>query len=116
MIVPLLESDVSSVVDCGPATELRLETATAQKLALPFKALSHPVRLQILDILSRDNGQVCVCEIERHFSLTQPTISHHLKLLRDAKLITSEQRGLWVYHRINPAVIETLGNFLSQLK
>jgi ArsR family transcriptional regulator len=110
------QAEVISVLDCGPISELRLEADAARQMATVFKALSHPVRLQILDILSRHSGQVCVCEIERHFSLTQPTISHHLKILRDAKLITSEQRGLWVYHRIEPAVIDDLAPFLDQLK
>lgn len=110
------EAEVTSVFDCGPTSELHLEAGAAQRMATVFKALSHPVRLQILDILSRHSGQVCVCEIERHFSLTQPTISHHLKILRDTKLITSEQRGLWVYHRIEPAAIDDLVPFLEQLK
>jgi len=115
-IISLHESEAVNAFDCGPAAELRLEADAALKLAHAFKALSNPIRLQILDILSRGNGQVCVCEIERHFSLTQPTISHHLKILRDAKLITSEQRGLWVYHRISSGLIDTLHIFLDQLR
>jgi ArsR family transcriptional regulator len=106
-----------TVEDCesSEGTELRLTTQTAGAFAQLFKALSHTVRLQIMDILSRQDGQVCVCEIEAHFSLTQPTISHHLKLLRDAGLITSEQRGLWVYHRVNPDVLTPVRQFLDQL-
>jgi ArsR family transcriptional regulator len=101
--------------ECGDPTALHLCESDAERLALRYKALSHPVRLQILDILSRQTKQVCVCEIETHFNLTQPTISHHLKLLRDAGLIISEQRRLWVYHRIQADVVTDLGAFLSHL-
>ena len=101
--------------DCGDPTSLQMVKADADKWAARFKAISHPVRLQLLDILSRQQTQVCVCELEAHFDLTQPTISHHLKILRDAGIIASEQRGLWVYHRIERAVLDDLKSFLTTL-
>lgn len=71
-------------------------------MAAVFKALSNPVRVQIIDLLHRYGGQVCVCDIENHFSLSQPTISHHLKVLRQAGLVEAEQCGLWVYYTVRP--------------
>lgn len=85
----------------------------AERFASLFKAISHPVRVKILDIIQRAEGEICVCHIEESFDLTQPTISHHLKLLRDVGLIESEQRGLWVYHRIRPEVFATMQHFLE---
>jgi ArsR family transcriptional regulator, arsenate/arsenite/antimonite-responsive transcriptional repressor len=92
-----------------------LPAETAAEWTQLFKALGHPVRVQIIALLSRQGGQVCVCDIEAHFTLSQPTISHHLKVLRDAGLIVSEQHGLWVYHRLNTSVIHKIEGFLSEL-
>jgi ArsR family transcriptional regulator, arsenate/arsenite/antimonite-responsive transcriptional repressor len=102
--------------ECGDPTSLQLGKAEAEAWAARFKALAHPVRLQLLDILSRQETQVCVCELEAHFDLTQPTISHHLKILRDAGIIASEQRGLWVYHHVERAVLDDLQGFLTGLR
>jgi ArsR family transcriptional regulator len=112
--IPLNSGSIAAC-ESREGTELDLTSEDAETLAQLFKALSHPVRLQIMDILSRQDGQVCVCEIEAHFSLTQPTISHHLKLLREAGLVTFDQRGLWVFHRINPQVLSPVRQFLLQL-
>ena len=96
-------------------TELRLSAERAGRIAVLSKTLSHPVRVQIVDLLNRYSGEVCVCEIERHFSLSQPTISHHLRVLSEAGVIDGEQRGLWVYYRIVPGALEPLGDLLSCL-
>jgi ArsR family transcriptional regulator len=96
-------------------TALHLSAGDAARLAALSKALSHPVRVQIVDILGRYGGEICVCEIERHFVLSQPTISHHLKVLRDAELVDAEQRGLWVYYRIKPGALDPLRALLDQL-
>jgi ArsR family transcriptional regulator len=91
----------------GNASTLRLDETQAAQQAATFKALGHPIRVQIVDILSRYD-EVCVCEIEQHFSLTQPTISHHLKVLREAGIIDGDQRGLWVYYRLLPGTLDAL--------
>jgi ArsR family transcriptional regulator len=96
-------------------TELRLSTEQAERIAALSKALSHPVRVQIVDILNRYGGEVCVCEIERHFDLTQPTISHHLRVLREAGVIDGEQRGLWVYYHVKPGALDLLRQLLGVL-
>jgi ArsR family transcriptional regulator len=74
--------------------------ADATKLAADLEQLAHPVRLQLLDVLTRNEGRVCVCDLEAAVPVKQPTVSHHLRLLREAGLIESEKVGQWVYYRI----------------
>ncbi len=93
---------------CDELPQLRLTSEEAQQLAHMFKALGHPVRLQMVDLLSRFGGKVCVCDIESQFDLTQPTISHHLKALREAGVVDYEMRGLWVYYFVRPAQLQQL--------
>lgn len=100
---------------CNLLPGLRLQEGEATRLANLFKALSHPVRLQIVDLLSRYGGQVCVCDIEQHFSLSQPTISHHLKILRQAGLLEAEQRGVWVYYHTRPEILAELYRLMADL-
>ncbi len=97
-------------------TELRLSAEQAGSIAALSKALGHPVRVQIVDVLRRYGGEVCVCDIERHFDLTQPTISHHLRVLREAGVIEGEQRGLWIYYRTVPEAVAPLAELLSHLR
>ena len=88
------------------------ETAAAG-LALVFKALGDPVRLRLVSLIgAHQGGEVCVCELTEAFELTQPTISHHLKVLREAGIITSERRGTWVYYRLEPAALDRMGALL----
>jgi len=100
---------------CTPTLTLRVNEQGADQFALLFKALSHPVRVQMLDLIAQGGGQLCGCDIEYHFKLTQPTISHHLKVLRDARLIVSEARGVSVYHRIHQAVFAEAQAFLAHI-
>lgn len=96
----------------NPDLHLRLGEVETDQFAAAFKALSNPVRLQIIDLISQGGGQICGCDIERHFDLTQPTISHHLKVLRDAGLISSEARGVSVFHRLNSSMLTSLQGLL----
>jgi ArsR family transcriptional regulator, arsenate/arsenite/antimonite-responsive transcriptional repressor len=98
---------------CSPMQPLRLSHAAAEELATVFKAIANPVRLQMLDILSRQDGQVCVCDIEGYFDLSQPTISHHLRVMRQAGLLDTEQRGTWVYYFVRPEKMEMLRGVLG---
>ncbi len=84
-------------------------------LAAAFKAVGHPVRLKILDLLSLQSGPMCVCHIESNFALSQPTISHHLRLLRRAELVLSERRGTWVYYSVNREGVTALKSFLKSI-
>ena len=98
---------------CDPTMAVRLANDDAVKWADVFKALSHPVRLQMLDLISQGEGETCACDIERHFDLTQPTISHQLKVLRDAGLITSEARGVWVHHHLDAPLLAKLQDVIA---
>ncbi|KAB2903571.1 MAG: helix-turn-helix transcriptional regulator [Anaerolineae bacterium] len=99
---------------CNPDLQLRVDEMKADQLAGLFKALSHPVRLQMLDLISQGGGEVCVCDLERHFDLTQPTLSHHIKVLREAGLIQSEQNRVWVFHRANISTLQQMRELLGQ--
>lgn len=91
-----------------------IDEAAAAGLAPVFKALGDPVRLRLVSLIgARDGGEVCVCDLTSAFELSQPTISHHLKVLREAGLIDSERRGTWVYYRLVPAALERMAGLLS---
>ncbi len=91
-----------------------IDEAVAADLAPVFKALGDPVRLRLVSMIgARDGGEVCVCDLTSAFDLSQPTISHHLKVLREAGLIDSERRGTWVYYRLVPAALKRMAGLLS---
>jgi ArsR family transcriptional regulator len=94
-------------------TRRPLSAEEAAERAASFKALGDPVRLRLLSLIAaHDGGEACVCDLTGAFSLSQPTISHHLKVLRDCGLVTSERRGTWVYYRLRPEVIGSLADVL----
>jgi ArsR family transcriptional regulator len=91
-----------------------IDEMAAAGLARVFRALGDPVRLRLVSLIgAREGGEVCVCDLTSAFDLSQPTISHHLKVLREAGLIGSERRGTWVYYRLIPAALERMGGLLS---
>lgn len=97
-----------------PLTGEPLGEEAAAGLAQIFKALGDPVRLRLVSLIgAHQGGQVCVCELNTAFSLTQPTISHHLKVLREAGIIDGERRGTWVYYWLEPAVLERMSALLA---
>jgi ArsR family transcriptional regulator len=88
--------------------ETHAEEADAARLAATLKALSHPARVQIVELIHERGGEICVCEFAGRLDLSQPTISHHLKILRDAGLIASRQEGTWVYHTVRRDAVAAL--------
>ncbi|UGT53926.1 ArsR/SmtB family transcription factor [Nocardia asteroides] len=99
------ELNLTPVADCAAEPVVRdpLTAAEAVELAAVFKALADPVRLRLLSLVaSRAGGEACVCDISDGVEVSQPTISHHLKVLREAGLLTSERRASWVYYRVVP--------------
>lgn len=97
---PKTTSAAKSGTCCMPGSLTLPTDASLAASAAVLKAIAHPVRLKILHVLSKWGAPVCVCDIEAHFELSQPTISHHLRLLRQAGLVEGDQRGPWVYYRI----------------
>jgi ArsR family transcriptional regulator len=98
---------------CEPVVYPEIEQDQADRMARIAKALGDPIRMQLLDVLRRHAGRVCVCELVPLFDLSQPTVSHHLKVLRDAGIVGSERRGLWAYYYVNPEALEELSAWLS---
>jgi ArsR family transcriptional regulator len=85
----------------------------ALRMAAVAKALGDPIRLQLVDVLRRHAGKVCVCELVPLFDISQPTLSHHLKKLRDAGIVDSERAGLWAYYYVIPDALKELSAWLS---
>jgi ArsR family transcriptional regulator len=98
---------------CEPVAYPDIERAHAERMATIAKALGDPIRMQLVDVLRRNAGQVCVCELVPLFDLSQPTVSHHLKVLREAGIVGSQRRGLWSYYYVNPDSLEELSEWLS---
>ena len=98
---------------CEPVVYPDIERRQAERMAAIAKALGDPVRLQLVDVLRKHAGKVCVCELVPLFGLSQPTVSHHLKVLRDAGLVGSERQGLWAYYYVEPEGLEELSEWLS---
>jgi ArsR family transcriptional regulator len=98
---------------CEPVVYPEVEREQALQIAAVAKALGDPVRVQLVDVLRRHAGKVCVCELVPLFALSQPTVSHHLKVLRDAGIVGSERRGLWAYYFVIPDALEELSRWLS---
>jgi ArsR family transcriptional regulator len=98
---------------CQPVVYPDVERDHAVRIADVAKALGDPVRLQLVDVLRKHAGKVCVCELVPLFELSQPTVSHHLKVLREAGIVGSERRGLWAYYFVIPDALKELSTWLS---
>jgi ArsR family transcriptional regulator, arsenate/arsenite/antimonite-responsive transcriptional repressor len=99
---------------CPPLTAQPLSRAQADQIAPLLKALADPVRLRLMSLIaSRAGGEACVCDLNDAFDLSQPTISHHLKVLHDAGLLDRDKRGVWVYYRIKPAALASLAALIA---
>src|SRR3954447_19741359 len=110
----LLElTPVETVACCAPLTQEPLSAAQADRIAPVVKALADPVRLRLLSLVaSHRDGEACVCDLNDAFDLSQPTISHHLKVLHEAGLIHRTKRGVWVYYRVRLEALDNLSELL----
>ena len=99
------------VICCGPATE-PLAPAASETLAARFRALSDPTRVAIVNRLAAAE-ECCVCDLNAAFDLSQPTISHHLRVLREAGLVEASRRGTWAYYRLVPDAVRELRRTLG---
>ena len=98
---------------CVPVVHPDVSAAQAERLAEIAKALGDPIRVQLVDVLRKNAGKVCVCELVPLFDISQPTLSHHLKKLRDAGIVDSERMGLWAFYYVKPDALEVLDKWLS---
>ncbi|RKE17093.1 helix-turn-helix transcriptional regulator [Streptomyces sp. TLI_171] len=109
--LPVVEPE--AVPCCPPLSSAELSGADAVRMAAMFKALGDPVRLRLFSkVASHEGGEACVCDIQ-DVGVSQPTVSHHLKKLREAGLLTSERRGTWVYYRVEPSALTALAALLD---
>jgi ArsR family transcriptional regulator len=110
----LVDLVASAVPCCSPLAEDRMPAETAAVLAPAFKALGDPVRLRLMSMIaSAPGGEICVCDLTPAFSLSGPTISHHLRTLREAGLVEADRRGTWVYYRAQPGLLRQLAALLT---
>ncbi len=100
-------------VCCEPVVYPDVQRAQAQRMAAIAKALGDPIRLQLVDVLRKHAGEVCVCELVPLFDLSQPTVSHHLKVLREAGIVQSKRQGLWAYYYVVPDALKELSTWLA---
>ena len=98
---------------CQPVVYPDVDRREAVRLAEIAKALGDPIRLQLVDVLRKHAGKVCVCELVPLFDIAQPTLSHHLKKLREAEVVGVERRGLWAYYYVRPEALKELSAWLS---
>ena len=99
---------------CPPMAQERIPAPTAAVLAHAFKALGDPIRLQLMSMIaSAPGGEICVCDLTPAFTISPTTISHHLKVLREAGLVDAERRASWVYYRPRPALMRRLSALLA---
>ncbi len=109
---PSLVADLQAC--CSPITGTVLDSAAAERLAAVLKALGEPTRLRLVSLIAAHEGaEACVCDLTDPVGLSQPTVSHHLKVLVDAGLIEREQRSKWAYYRIVPGVLDVLAGMLA---
>lgn len=100
---------------CSPMTSGVIDTAEAERLARIFKALGDPTRVRLVSLIAaHQDGEACVCDLTDPVGLSQPTVSHHLKQLVDAGLITRDQRGRWSYYRVVAGALEALADALRR--
>jgi len=111
----LLElTPVETVAYCAPLTKEPLSSDAAERIAPLLKALADPVRLRLLSLVaSHADGEACVCDLNDAFDLSQPTISHHLKVLHEVGLLDRSKRGVWVYYRVRPDALSSLSTLLG---
>jgi ArsR family transcriptional regulator, arsenate/arsenite/antimonite-responsive transcriptional repressor len=98
---------------CEPVVYPDIERREAERMAAVARALGDPVRVQLVDVLRKHAGAVCVCELVPLFDVSQPTVSHHLKVLREAGIVGSERRGLWAYYYVIPDALKGLSTWLT---
>ena len=111
--LPLAQPD-SALACCAPLAREPMTADQAEQVSGLLKALADPVRLRLTSmVLSHEGGEACVCDLMPAFDLSQPTISHHLKVLHEAGLLDREKRGVWVYYKAKPEAMAAMTNLFA---
>jgi ArsR family transcriptional regulator, arsenate/arsenite/antimonite-responsive transcriptional repressor len=112
--LPLLEPVPTAADCCAPLASAPLTAADSVELATRLKALADPARLQALSILlASENNEACTCDLTEPLGLSQPTVTHHLRKLLDAGLVTAERRGVWTFYRADTEALSALAAVLA---
>jgi ArsR family transcriptional regulator len=112
--MPTLTVPLADVACCAPLTREPLSAAAATDLARTLKAIADPARLRLLSMVAaHEGGEACVCDLTKPLGLSQPTVSHHLKILVDAGILTRDKRGVWAYFTLVPGALDSLAAVLS---
>jgi ArsR family transcriptional regulator len=99
---------------CAPLTREAISTDNAEKLARTLKAIADPTRLRLISMVAaHDDSEACVCDLTEPLGIGQPTVSHHLKILVDAGILSREKRSQWAYYRLVPGALDSIGNLLA---
>lgn len=114
LALPVLAAGPAPGGCCDTVVRLPLDTSDAERATADLALMAHPVRLQLLDVLAGSEGAVCVCDLEGPVPVKQPTVSHHLKLLRQGGLVHSERRGQFAYYRVDHVALDTLRNRITE--
>lgn len=110
--LPLASNDLAAC--CSPLTDGAIDETTAERLAHVFKALGDPTRVRLLSLIAGTAGsEACICDLTEPVGLTQPTVSHHMRLLVDAGLVTRERRGKWAYYRVVEDTLTSVARALT---
>lgn len=111
-VLPPLSDDLAAC--CAPVTSGVLEADSAQRLASMFKALGDPTRVRLLSLIAaHEDGEACICDLTAPVGLSQGTVSHHMKILAGAGLVSRDQRGKWAYYRVIDSTLTSLSEALQ---
>ena len=112
--LPLARPVLDAVACCSPLTREPLDAAQAEAVAHVLKAIAEPTRLRLLSLVAaHEGGEACVCDLTAPVGLSQPTVSHHLKVLVDAGLLTRDKRGVWAYYALVPGALDAVATVLT---
>lgn len=100
---------------CAPTPHVASSNTQVTPIVDQLKAVAHPVRWRMLALMSMHDDGLCVCDLEAQFALSQPTISHHLRIMREAGVVVTDQRGTWVYYSVAPEAMQQLTRAFAQL-
>ena len=112
--LPLARPALDTVAGCTPLTREPIGAAQAEALAHVLRAVAEPTRLRLLSLVAaHEGGEACVCDLTAPVGLSQPTVSHHLKVLVDAGLLTRDKRGVWAYYALVPGALDAVAGVLA---
>jgi len=107
-------SPADSAACCSPLSVQPMTIEQAEQVAPLMKALADPVRLRLMSLVaSHEGGEACMCDLTDAFELSQPTITHHMKVLHEAGLVDRDKRGVWVYYRVRPQALAAIGTLIG---